>query len=171
MPARNWTHFPEFSERRLLAFIDAGEQCYFVEKHHQRRIAIIQQHLSEVEPYRGNPALAMVSMDDQGSVIFASGDRERMDMEAIKQFWARVVGKQGQRSVGTTQVAPIQLYLCDHPGECVEIPLGNKTVRIVVLDDDGMAATETLQAIRLDEQDIEQARRWVQQQTQVNAHR
>ncbi len=154
----------ELSERRLLAFIETGEQCYFAEKHHQRRIAIIQQYLHETEPYRGDPALSLVSMDDQGTVTFASGDRDQMDMEAIKQFWARIVGKRGQRSIGTTHVAAIQHYLCTHPGECVEIPRGTKMARIVVLDDDAMAATETLQAIRLNEQDIEQASRWAHQQ-------
>lgn len=157
------------SDQLLVKELEIAQACYFTEKHHQRRIAIIQQQLSDVESYRGDPALSLVSMDDQGYVTFATGDRKWMDVDDIRGFWARIVGKQGQRSVGTTNVAVIQQYLCDHPGECVEIQQGNKTVRIVMLDDDGMAVTETLQPIRLDEQDIEQARRWVQQHTQMVA--
>jgi hypothetical protein len=102
-------------------------------------------------------------MDDQGTVIFASGDRHRMDTEDIRQLWARIVGEQGQQTVGNTKVAKLQQYLCGHPGECIEIRRDSVTCRILLVADDAFAITETHSLIRLNKDDIEQAQHWIHQ--------
>jgi hypothetical protein len=162
------TFLREASERWLLKFIDTAEQCYFIGKHRRLRIAIIQQHLKDAGEewrYEGDRALVIASMDDQGTVIFANGDRQWMDTDGINHFWARIVGAAGQRTVGgNTSVVKLQQYLCDHPGECIQIQRGKDAYQIVLIDDDGLAIAQNQRLVRLYEDDIEQAQRWVMEQ-------
>ena len=149
--------------QQILKFIDIAQRCYFIGKHRRRRIGIIQRHLAEVEPYRGDPSLSIQSMDDQGYITFANGDKRWQDTDAIERFWARVVGKEGQRTVGgNADVAELQQYLCARPGACIPIQQGKDSYRLVIIDDDALGITDNQRILRLFEEDIEQANRWVE---------
>jgi len=152
----------EASERKLLHFIEWSQSCYFIGKRRRQRIAVIQEHISELEPYRGDPALTITGMDDQGYVIFANGDRRWQDTDSIERFWARIVGEKGQQTVGgNADVARLQQYLYDHPGASILIQQGNREYQIVVIADDGLGITHNQRLVRLYEDDIEQARQWI----------
>lgn len=157
------TFLRESSERRLLKLLEWSESTYLIGKHRRCRIAIIQQHLDEVKPYCGDPALAVVKMDEKGHATFANGQRRFMDTDDIEQFWAQIVGKHGQQTVGgNPQVAPIQQYLCQHPGESIPFWDGQRKCELILIDDDALAVTKKLNPKRLyTEDDIEQALQWV----------
>jgi hypothetical protein len=164
------TFIQESNNQQLLKFIKLGEDCYFIGKRCRQRIALIQQHLQEVPLYQGNPALTLKDIDDQGYAIFANGDRTFLDTDAVNQFWARIVGERGQQHVGgNTTVAPLQQYLWKHPG--ASIPLQRflfgalEAHQLVLVADDALAITTQQRLIRLYDDDIEQARRWLKQQT------
>lgn len=160
------TFLQQSTDRKLLSYSKWGESCYFHDKYRRRRIACIQRHLATAEPYQGDPALQMKSMDDQGYVTFGDGHRSSMDTDGINRFWARIVREQGQRMVGgNANLAPIQQYLSDHPGRSIEIRRDKDTQQIVVVDDDAQAVTETTRPIRFSEDDIEQARCWIREQS------
>ena len=154
------------SELQLLKFIDIAQRCYFIGKYRRRRIQIIQQHLKEsgeTQLYRGDSALVITGMDDQGRVLFANGDKRWLDTDAIERFWARIVGKEGQRTVGgNADVAVLQRYLCAHPGACIPIQQGKDSYRLMIIDDDALGITDSQRLVRLFEEDIEQAHRWVE---------
>ena len=155
------------SERQLLQLIEWSEACYFIGKHRRRRIRIIQEHLHQQEPYAGDPALSLVDMDDQGHAIFANGDRRWQDTDSIERFWARIVLAKGQQTVGgNASVAMLQQYLYDHPGEFILVRQGNREYQIVVIDDDSLGITNKERLVRLYEDDIEQARRWINRDTE-----
>jgi hypothetical protein len=157
----------ESSDRALLKLLEWAEPTYFIGKHRSRRIGIIQEHLSELESYRGS---TIESMDDQGYATFVGGGRRFMDTDDIQDFWAEIVGKQGQQAVGSNpQVAAIQQYLCEHPGESIPIRQGKREYEIVFLDDDAVAITKKLRPMRLYDGGIEQAYQWIESKRGVKS--
>lgn len=165
-PDQIGTFLQDASERQILKLLEWSESTYFIAKHRRRRIGIIQQHLDELKPYCGDPALAIRSMDEQGNVVFANGQRRLMDTDDIERFWAQIIGGKGQQAIGgNTQVAPIQQYLCLHPGECVQIQQGKREYQIIMVDDDAVAVTKNLRPVRLHEGYIELAHQWINRDT------
>lgn len=152
----------EAGERKLINYVKQGESGYFFSKHRRRRIALIQQHLATAEPYQGDLALRMERIDDQGYVSFGNGAKQYLDTDGINHIWARITKERGQQTVGgNADLAPIQQYLCAHPGQPIEIRRGKNLYQLVVVDDDALAITENVGPIRLSEDDIDQAQCWI----------
>jgi len=166
-PDRIDTFLREASERRLLMHIERAESIYFIGKHRHRRIEVIRQHLDEIKPYCGDPALAVAKMDEKGYATFANGQIRLMTTDDVEQFWAEIVGKHGQQTVGgNPKIAPIQQYLCQHPGESIPFWDNNRKYELILMDDDALAVTKKLNARKLyTEDDIEQLLQWVNRDT------
>jgi hypothetical protein len=63
-------------------------------------------------------------------------------------------------------VVPCQQYLCDHAGKTIPLRRGKDEYQIVFVDDDAVAITTRQWVIRLNNDDLEQAQRWVKEQGQ-----
>lgn len=95
-------------------------------------------------------------------MTFANGGRKWLDSDAVKQFWALLVAEGGQRHVGSNgMVAPLQQYLCEHPGAFIPIQQGKKEYQIVLVDDDALAVTSRHQSLHLYEDGLEWAHAWI----------
>jgi hypothetical protein len=152
----------EASDRRLRKEIDRAQDCYFLGQHRQRRIGIIADAIQSGDEllYRGD--LVITNIDVQGYVTFASGGRKWLDTDEITQFWALIVAESGQRHVGgNVAVAPIQQYLCEHPGESLPIQRGKEVYQIVLVDDDACVVTTRHRHFWLYDDGREQALAWI----------
>ena len=158
------TFLRDASDRRLQKEIEWARDCYFSGKQNQRRIGIVADAIQRGDEllYHGDKDLLLTGIDEQGYVTFANGGRKWLDSDAVKQFWALLVAGGGQRRVGSNSVvAPLQQYLCEHPGACIPIQQGKKEYQIVLVDDDALAVTSHHQPLRLYEDGLEQAHAWI----------
>jgi uncharacterized coiled-coil protein SlyX len=157
----------EASDQKLLKEIDWTQDCYFIGTHLRRRRKIIAEAIGRGEKllYRGDPELVITSIDEQGYVTIASGGRTWLDSEAVEQFWALLVAEEGQRHVGSNiVVVHLQQYLHEHPGMPITIHQGKKECQLILVDDDALAVTTRHRPLRLYEDGLEQAHRWVEAQ-------
>lgn len=158
------TFIRDASDRRLLKEIEWARNSYFIGKQHQRRIGIVADAITRGDEllYAGDKDLTLTSIDEQGYVTFATGDRKWLDIDAVQQFWALIVAPRGQDHVGSNvAVVHLQQYLHERPGASIPIQQGKKEYQIVLVDDDALAVTTRRQSLHLYDGGLEQAHAWI----------
>lgn len=160
------------SDRRLLEYSASAERCYFIGKHHQRRIGVVADAIKNGAEllYRGDSDLVITSIDEQGYITFATGDRTWLTIDDVQKFWALLVVEVGQHHVGSNAaVSPLQQFLSDHPGESIPVRRGKDEHQIVVVDDDALAVTIHHRLFRLYEEELDQTHAWINSKRDVKS--
>ena len=152
------------SDHRLQQYIASAEGCYFIGKHHQRRIGVVADAIKKGVAllYHGDSIQALTGIDAQGYVTLVNGGRAWLSIDDVRQFWAFIVAGMGQHHVGNNvEVAYLQRYLCDHSGGTIPIRRDKHEHQIVFLDDDALAVTANQRSFKLYADELDQAHAWI----------